>query len=163
MTLSTWSTTSLEEVASCSNGLKWYQLYVYRDKELTRNLILRAEKAGYKTLVITVDTPILGRRLADARNKFCLPPHLTLANVATTEKVENRDDSWLHRYTQALIDPSLNWSDIDWVRGITHLPIVVKGILTREDAIEAVKHGVQGILVSQPWCQTAGWSACYCE
>lgn len=70
MVLSSWSTTSIEEVAAASpSGLRWFQLYVYKDQKLTADLIHRAERAGYKALVITVDTPILGRRIADARNR----------------------------------------------------------------------------------------------
>ena len=143
MTLSTSSTTSLEEVASCNNGLKWFQLYVYKDKELARSEIHRAEKAGYRALVFSVDTPTIGRKL---RSRFRLPPHLSLENV--TNDVKPEDKGWVSRYPQSAIDPSCEWCYVDWVRGITHFPIVVKGILTREDAIEAVKHGVQGILVS---------------
>ena len=69
MTLSSWSTTSIEDVAAACPGLRWFQLYVYKDQKVTADLIRRAEEAGYKALVITVDTPILGRRLADARNR----------------------------------------------------------------------------------------------
>ena len=141
MTLSTWSTTSLEEVARCSDGLKWFQLYIYENKEMARSLINRAEKAGYKALAITVDSPAWGRRLTET---FTIPPHLTLGNFMETGK-ENNSDTWQHSYNDGC---TCVWRDIDWVRGITHLPIVVKGILTREDATEAVKHGVQGILVS---------------
>lgn len=153
MTLSSWSTTSLEDVASSSgSGLRWFQLYVYRDKELTRRLVTRAQSAGYKAIVVTVDTPILGRRLADARNRFTLPPHLSLANFKQTETaaklVTGRQESGLFQYTASLIDPSLTWESVRWVQSLTSLPIVIKGILTAEDALEAVKCGVQGIIVS---------------
>ena len=154
MMLSSWSTSSLEDVAQASgSGLRWFQLYVYRDQELTRNLILRAERAGYKAVVVTVDTPVLGRRLADARNRFDLPPRLSLANFSDTSAqsalVTGREaDSGLHQYTVALIDPCLTWDKIDWLRGITKLPILLKGILTAEDAEEALRHNIQGIIVS---------------
>lgn len=149
----------MEEVAAaCSHqGLRWFQLYVYRNQTLTANMIHRAEKAGYKALVITVDTPILGRRLADARNKFNLPPHLSLANFkdqdtsdfrAATELVVKTHDSGLHQYTKELIDPSLDWEGIKWALRETSLPIILKGILTREAAREAVRCGVKGIVVS---------------
>jgi len=85
MILSSWSTSSLEDVAQAGGGgLRWFQLYEYRDQELTRSLILQAERAGYKALVVTVDIPVLGRRLANARNRFSLPPHLSLANFSGT-------------------------------------------------------------------------------
>ena len=143
MTLSTWSTTSLEEVASCSNGLKWFQTYMYKDKELAKDFIRRAEKVGYKALVFTVDSPDPSSKLrSNDNNGSVLPPHLTLANFSHT--VIGTSEATLNSRYEYILD----WKGIDWVRGITHLPIVVKGILTREDAIEAVKHGVQGILVS---------------
>ncbi len=156
MTLSSWATTSMEEVARASNGtgLRWFQLYVYRDRELTTNLIHRAEKAGYQALVITVDTPILGRRIADTRNGFTLPPHLKMANFnkttseAASHLVATSEESALHRYTKDLIDPSLSWDSIAWLVKETHLPVLLKGILTGEDAKIAVSHGVKGIIVS---------------
>lgn len=76
--LSSWATSTIEEVAeACTpEGLRWFQLYVYRDRNVVRDLVRRAEQAGYKALFVTVDTPMLGRRLADVRNKFSLPSHL---------------------------------------------------------------------------------------
>ena len=83
MILSSWATRSIEDVAQASgSGLRWFQLYVYRDKSITANLVQRAEQAGYKALVITIATPIFGRRLADCRNEFNLPGHLKLANFS---------------------------------------------------------------------------------
>ena len=155
MMLSSWSTTSLEEVAGASDtSLRWFQLYVYRDRHLTKNLVLRAERTGYQALVVTVDAPIVAKRLADARNKFSLPPHLHLANFSTDLPQSSlttngaTEGSSLERYTRDLLDPSLTWEGIDWIRSLTQLPVLVKGILTAEDAVEAVKHGVQGIIVS---------------
>jgi (S)-2-hydroxy-acid oxidase len=79
MTLSSWSTVALEEVAAAApGGYRWFQLYVYKDRDVALNLIRRAEVSGYKALAVTVDTPCLGRREADIRNKFSLPPHLTV-------------------------------------------------------------------------------------
>lgn len=160
MVLSSWSTTSMEDVAAaCGHqGLRWFQLYVYKNQKMTANLVRRAERAGYKALVVTVDTPILGRRLADARNRFNLPSHLTLANfnasesttdsMAATELVVRSHDSGLHQYTRDLIDASMDWKRIDWLCKVTRLPVILKGILTAEDAREALKHRVKGIIVS---------------
>ncbi len=153
MTLSSWSTASIEEVARATGdtGLRWFQLYVYRDRALTKSLVQRAEKVGYKALVLTVDTPVLGRRLADVENRFTLPPYLKLANFSAFQSSNlqtDKQDSGLHLYTQSLIDPTLSWETVDWLRGITSLPIVLKGIVTREDAEEALRHNVQGIIVS---------------
>jgi (S)-2-hydroxy-acid oxidase len=156
MMLSSWSTTSLEEVADTSGemGLRWFQLYVYRDRDLTRNLVLRAERSGYKAIVVTVDAPVVAKRLADARNRFSLPPHLHLANFNTQLPQSSLtsdcalEGSSLEKYTRDLLDASLTWEGVDWIQGLTGLPVLVKGILTAEDAVEAVRHGVQGIIVS---------------
>lgn len=179
MILSSWSTTSIEEVAASPNieeemaatgngsraqipGLQWFQLYVYRDLALTTKLVHRAEQAGYKALVVTVDTPILGRRLLDARNKFNLPTHLKLANFdedtssgssagsgGASKLVTKLHDSGLHQYTKEQIDPSMDWDKVDWLCTQTHLPVILKGILTREDVREALRHkGIRGIVVS---------------
>lgn len=151
MVLSSWSTSSIEEVAeAASDGLRWFQLYVYKDRELTKSLVQRAEKAGYKALFLTVDTPQLGRRYADVKNNFTLPPPLKLANFeqANQTDVVGTADSGLAEYVAGQIDHTLSWDDVEWLKGITSLPIVLKGILTEEDATEAVKHGVAGIVVS---------------
>ena len=150
MTLSSWSTSTIEDVGAASSGLKWFQLYVYKDADITLDLIKRAEKAGFKAIVMTVDTPYLGRRNADVRNKFALPTHLTLANYTSTYAtgVKSDKDSGLATFVASLINSSLTWDIIHWLRSVTKLPIVLKGILTAEDARLAVKHGVDGILVS---------------
>ena len=154
MILSSWSTRSLEEVAkaSGSEGLRWFQLYIYNDKELTLQLVKRAEAAGYRALALTVDTPELGRRLNDVRHNFTLPPHLRLANfsaeLAQASLGSEQSGSALFHYTRSLINSGLTWKSVDWLRSVTNLPIVLKGILTAEDAREALRHGIQGILVS---------------
>ena len=74
MILSSWSTTSIEDVARANgNGVRWFQLYIYKDMDITKDLVRRAERAGYKGIFVTVDTPILGKRISDVRNKFTLP------------------------------------------------------------------------------------------
>jgi len=157
MILSTLSTTSLEDVAAANgDGIRWFQLYVYRDRSVTMELVRRAEAAGYEALVLTVDTPVLGRREADVRNNFQLPSHLKLRNFADNEVerkayVEQRHGaggSALEQYAVELIDPSLTWRDVEWLKTITRLPIVVKGVMTAEDARLAVAHKVAGVLVS---------------
>ncbi|KAL8006761.1 putative FMN-dependent dehydrogenase, alpha-hydroxy acid dehydrogenase, FMN-dependent [Plasmopara halstedii] len=156
--LSTISTTSLEDVADASSladpcALRWYQLYVFKDREITRNLVHRAEKSGYKAIVLTVDTPKLGHREPDVRNRFSLPNHLTMANFTRVggehEKgVCSNEDSGLAHYVSELFDLTLNWNDVKWLKSITELPIVVKGVLSPEDAKIAVGLGCEGILVS---------------
>ncbi|KAL7300851.1 hypothetical protein TKK_0006409 [Trichogramma kaykai] len=151
-TLSTLSTSSLEEVAEASpEAIKWFQLYVYFDRNVTRDLVRRAERAGFKALVLTVDTPMFGDRRRDIRNKFALPKHLRLANFEglLSQKINSASDgSGLSEYVANLFDDSLSWKDVAWLKSITKLPIVLKGILTAEDALLAVEHGASAILVS---------------
>ncbi|KAH9138916.1 hypothetical protein AeRB84_016806 [Aphanomyces euteiches] len=147
--LSTMSTTTLEDVAAANgSGLRWFQLYIFRDRELTRSLVQRAERAGYKALVLTVDTPILGNRQEDLRNGFKLPRHLKLANFTTGRHATAINEIGLSAYATELFDTNLTWQDVAWLKSITRLPIVVKGVLTPEDAIQACDVGCAGILVS---------------
>ncbi|KAG8224306.1 hypothetical protein J437_LFUL007246 [Ladona fulva] len=152
--LSTLSTSSLEEVAEgAPNATKWFQLYIYKKRDLTRDLVARAEKLGYEALVLTVDAPVFGIRWADARNKFSLPPHLRLANFIGSDEsqgVRNRGKkgSQLQAYVTELFDQSLTWKDIGWLKSVTKLPLILKGILTKEDTEEALKYDVAGIMVS---------------
>ncbi|XP_069464382.1 2-Hydroxyacid oxidase 1 isoform X2 [Ambystoma mexicanum] len=154
MMLSSWATSSIEEVSEAApDGLRWMQLYIYKDRKLTESLVQRAERAGYKGIFLTIDTPYLGRRFDDIRNRFQLPPHLRMKNFQTSDLAFASDkgygeDSGLAVYVAKAIDPSIQWDDIEWLRGLTSLPIVVKGILRADDAREAVKRGVNGILVS---------------
>jgi len=154
MTLSSLATSTLEEVAQAApDSMRWFQLYITKDRELTRSLVSRAEKSGYRALVLTVDAPRLGNREPDKINKFHLPKGLNLALLnSELSKVDSKkgitNESALNDYFANNLDASLTWKDIAWLKSITTLPIVVKGILTEEDAILAVKHGVAGIIVS---------------
>lgn len=157
MTLSSWSTTSLEDVNDCApDGLRWFQLYVYKDRKVSLDLIRRAERSGYKAIAVTVDTPILGRREPDLRNGFSLPSHLTMANFvalggdhSSGTKKAGGSGSGLASYVASLVDKQLTWEVISWLRSVTKLKIVVKGVLTAEDAATAAwKYGVDGIWVS---------------
>lgn len=150
-TLSTIATSSIEEVAAGTpKSPKWFQLYIYRDRKLTENLVRRAEKAGFKAIVLTVDAPMFGLRRADMRNKFSLPSTFTLANfegrVATG--VQSQGGSGINEYITEQLDPTLSWDDVKWLTKFTKLPVIVKGVLTKEDAIIAADLGVQGIWVS---------------
>ncbi|KAH9287738.1 hypothetical protein KI387_031855 [Taxus chinensis] len=150
MTLSSWSTSSVEEVSSTGPGIRFFQLYVLKDRHVVAQLVRRAENAGFRAIVLTVDTPRLGRREADIRNRFILPSHLTLKNfegldLGTKKKTE---DSGLASYVANQIDRSLSWKDVKWLQTITHLPILVKGVITAEDTRLAVQASVAGIIVS---------------
>ncbi|GAM23570.1 hypothetical protein SAMD00019534_067450 [Acytostelium subglobosum LB1] len=147
MTLSSIATTSVEELSEHANGNPgWFQLYVFKERSVTINLVKRAEKSGFKALVVTVDTPFLGRREADFRNDFSLPHGLLLKNFADLPL--NKVQGGLNKYIGSMVDSSLTWTDITWLRTITKLPILVKGIMSPEDAHIAVQNGVDGIIVS---------------
>jgi 4-hydroxymandelate oxidase len=156
MVLSTVSTTSMEDVAAASEGPKWFQLYVYKDREVTRNLVQRAEATGYKALCLTVDVPVIGNRERDLRNSFTFPKELVLANFVGVQsggvQLENLPvgvfGSGLGAYIAAKWDPALTWKDMEWFASITKLPVVLKGILTGEDAAKGVEHGAAAIIVS---------------
>lgn len=150
MTLSSWATSSVEEVSSTGPGIRFFQLYVTKDRNVDAQLVKRAERAGFKAIALTVDTPRLGRREADIKNRFVLPPHLTLKNYEGLYigKMDKTDDSGLASYVANQIDRSLNWKDVKWLQTITSLPILVKGVLTAEDASLAIQYGAAGIIVS---------------
>ncbi|NXT05785.1 HAOX2 oxidase, partial [Prunella fulvescens] len=136
---STYSTCTLEEMAAAApGGLRWFQLYIHRNRAASRRLVCRAEASGFQGLVLTADLPYTGKRRDDVRNGFRLPPHMKVKNLEGAFEV----------CKMSPLDPSVTWNDIYWLRSLTRLPIIIKGILTREDAELAVKHGVQGIIVS---------------
>ncbi|ODM97002.1 Hydroxyacid oxidase 1 [Orchesella cincta] len=150
--LSTISTSSLEEVAAAApNGRKWFQLYVYKDRDLTASLVKRAEKCGFEALVFTVDAPYFGRRRANLRDGFALPPHLRLANFpkgSENSEALGKDRHSAFAFHDALLDQALTWEDVHWLRKLTKLPIIVKGILLPEDAETAIQYGATGVMVS---------------
>jgi len=151
MILSTLSTSTIEAVASASSGPVWFQLYVYRDRRATEGLVRRAEAAGCRALVLTVDAPLLGRRERDVRNRFRLPPGLAVANLLPEgygEMPPALADSGLAAYVASFLDPSLTWRDVAWLRSLTDLPVLVKGIVRPDDALRAADAGVAGVVVS---------------
>ncbi|NXI56093.1 HAOX2 oxidase, partial [Chloroceryle aenea] len=136
---STYSTCTLEEIsAAAPGGLRWFQLYIHRNRAVSQQLVQRAEALGFQGLVLTADLPYTGKRRDDVRNGFCLPPHIRLKNLEGAFEVCKMNP----------LDPSVTWNDIYWLKSLTRLPIIIKGILTKEDAELAVRHGVQGIIVS---------------
>ena len=151
MVLSTWSTTPLEDVARCSApGLKWFQIDMFKRLDVVASVVKRAELQGYKAIVVTVDMPYIGIRYNDKHNGFALPSNLSFDNIKSLfEDVEGSPTSEVDPTTaDTHHDPSATWDIIGWFRTITELPIVVKGILTAEDAKLAVQHGVDAIVVS---------------
>ena len=171
-TLSTLATRSIEEVADAGSGDLWFQVYVWRDRGLVAELLSRAAVAGYSTIVITVDTAVLGRRERDVRRGFSLPPSIGLdtfldgmlhpgwtwdflrsdpirfANVVGRAVGDGSDPVSLADYIGSQFDPSLSWDDIAWFRERWDGPIVLKGIQTVDDAVRAADVGVEGIALS---------------
>ncbi len=144
MCVSTITTCAHNEIAEAAPGApRWLQLYVLHDKQRTLDHIAEALESGYDALVLTVDTPYLGNRERDIRLGFELPPDLPLPYV------KGKDPSVAMTFAQQFqISPSLNWRDLEWIASESGMPLIVKGILTGEDATLAAEHGVAGIIVS---------------
>jgi L-lactate dehydrogenase (cytochrome) len=171
-TLSTLGTRSIEEVRSVSGGRLWFQVYLWRDRGLVREMIARAAAARYEALVLTVDTAVLGRRERDVRRGFSLPPSIgprtivdgarhpawtwaflraepiRFANVAGRDVGDGASPVTLSDYINTQFDPGLSWADVEWLRSIWSGPLVVKGIQTIEDARRAAAAGVEAIALS---------------
>jgi len=170
MCLSTMATTSLEDVRRAfqlsmeehrrkqSSSLQsdmWFQLYVLKDRKFTADLLRRAQRHGYKAVVITVDAPVLGKREADEKNRFQLPHHLRLYNIEGLESSireqglgERQPGSALTKLFADQLDNTLDWSIIKFVKQVVDLPVLVKGVLSPDDAELAVRAGADGIVVS---------------
>ena len=139
MCLSTLATATPEEVAA-TGVQRWFQLYVFRDEGLTRELVARVAEAGFTALALTVDTPVLGRRERDFRTGFVVPPEFPVASLGQGGLTP------LEAF--ALTSESVSWRDIERLASLSGLPVLVKGVLTAEDASLACDHGAAGIVVS---------------
>jgi (S)-2-hydroxy-acid oxidase len=151
MIVSTCANTTLEEIAESTKGILWFQLYMTEERSLTENLIKRADAAGYKALVLTVDTAIKGNRRRDIANNFEFPKDCKLANFSDKDLallVKNKNTNNEDLYKSVKFSAALNWSDIAWIKTITDLPIIIKGIMHPEDARLALQHGAAGIVIS---------------
>jgi 4-hydroxymandelate oxidase len=150
MMAGTLSTTPVEDAAREIGGPFWFQVYVFRDRGLTEHLVDRARAAGCSALCLTVTFPVAGNRERDARNGFALPPGLDLANFRGLEQAHfpGARGSGFAAFVDAQFDPSLTWKAVEWLREASGLPVLVKGVVTAEDARLAVDHGAAGIIVS---------------
>jgi len=168
-TLSTLGTRSIEEVAAVSAGTKWFQMYVWRDRGLVKEMIDRADAAGYEAIMLTVDNAVLGRRERDIRRGFTLPPQIgprtlvdgalhpswtwafvrsepiRFANVVGRSEGDGAEAVKLHEYINTRFDSSLAWSDLEWLRGQWSRSLIVKGVQTVADARLAADAGVDAI------------------
>jgi (S)-mandelate dehydrogenase len=168
--LSTGSGCTLEEVGGIGPGRRWFQLYVFKDRRITEKLIERAQAAGYEALVLTVDVPVVGKRCRDVRNGFTIPLSLTPSSLfdfslhprwcldiwrhgvpAMRNFAEFLEDAGASSHAALMnsqLDPGLDWRVLAWLRARWKGPILVKGVLALEDALEAAAHGADGIVVS---------------
>jgi len=168
-TMSTMATTSLENVAADAGGDLWFQLYVWRDRGLVRELIERAKASGYRALMLTVDTPVTGLRVRDAHNGFTIPPQLSASTVldmarhplwcasmltgppityANFAPEVGRTPEGLMEFAAKQFDPSVSWDDLAWIRGLWQGPLIVKGLVSESDAARAVEVGVDAVVLS---------------
>ena len=148
--LSSLSNTAMEEVFAEAGSPRWFQLYIYKDREITRQLVQRAEAAGAEAIVLTVDAPGLGTRERDTRNNFRLAEGLAVQNLTpagkgTMPKVEG---SGLAAYVRDNFKSDLGFEDLDWLCGCTRLPVVVKGVCRGDDARQSAEHGAKAVVVS---------------
>lgn len=169
MMLSAGATLSIEEVAAAGNGPKWLQVFLYKDRGVTRDFVERAQAAGYEALVLTVDCPLLGRRERDIRNGFTINPKITLSSLVDTamhagwwlrmartprvtfrnfEKHGGGNIVDMARYISGLIDPGVQWKDVEWLRSIWPGPLVIKGITRGADARLCIDTGADAVVVS---------------
>ncbi|QNE89180.1 alpha-hydroxy-acid oxidizing protein [Corynebacterium incognita] len=164
--LSTMGTRSIEEVAAANgNGRRWFQLYMWKERERNLDIMQRAAAAGFDTLLVTVDTPVAGKRLRDERNGMRIPPRLTAGtivdaawrpewwfNFLTTEPVTfaslTSTTGTLRHLINDMFDPGLNFEDLKWIRSQWEGPLFVKGVVTPEDARKVLDLGADGIEVS---------------
>ncbi len=170
--LSTMGTTRLEDLAASVSVPMLFQIYVFKDRGLTREFVSRCREAGYAGLCLTVDTPVAGNRLRDRRSGLSLPPRLTarsildfalhpgwsisaltgakfdLANVShRTDPLVNNPMS-LFDFIGRQFDPSLTWRDVEWLASEWNGPLAIKGLMTPEDASRAIRSGASGVIIS---------------
>ncbi|GLZ84005.1 alpha-hydroxy-acid oxidizing enzyme [Metapseudomonas resinovorans] len=150
MVVSTQASVSLEDIAQAAQTPLWFQLYIQPDREFTRELVRRAEAAGYRALVVTVDAPVNGLRNREQRAAFTLPANVEAINLkgmrSLPPSVAQPGSSPL--FGSPLLASAPTWKDLEWLQSLTRLPVLVKGVMNPRDAVRAVEQGVAGIVVS---------------
>ena len=146
MTLSTISSVALEEVAQAApDGPRWFQLYHFHDRARTEQLVARAVAANYGAIVLTVDAPVLGRREKDLRHPFMPPEDVVAVHLLGDPRTVTTSDNPI---AVALNQPSVNWTDLTWLRSLSDLPLLIKGVVRADDAKRAIDEGCAGVWVS---------------
>lgn len=148
MTVSTLSSVALEDVAAVAQAPLWFQLYMQVEREDTLRLVRRAEDAGYRALVVTIDAPVNGVRNSEQRAGFRIPPHARPVNVDGFATLSPHAGPGESPVFKGLLDRAPTWVDIAWLRGQTKLPILLKGIVHPADAMRALAEGIDGLVVS---------------
>ncbi|HVW20489.1 MAG TPA: alpha-hydroxy acid oxidase, partial [Opitutaceae bacterium] len=149
LVLSTHASAALEEVAAAAPSRRlWFQLYVQPDREFTAALVRRAEEAGYSALVVTLDAPVGGARNREQRAGFALPPGIEAVNTRGMPQVPAHRGRRGAPLCGGILEGAPTWKDVDWLRSLTRLPILLKGIMSPEDAARAVDAGASGLVVS---------------
>jgi isopentenyl diphosphate isomerase/L-lactate dehydrogenase-like FMN-dependent dehydrogenase len=149
MVLSTLSTCSFKEVTAIAKAPSWFQLYIYKDREITKNLVRLAEEFSYQGIVLTVDAPLYGKRVKELRSPLTLPSGFEIKNLQTAGlNLSGVPSLKLASYLASLLDPAINWDDITWLRSITSLPIILKGIMHPKDVEVAIEHNINAIIIS---------------
>jgi 4-hydroxymandelate oxidase len=148
--LSSLSNIAMESVFVEAASPRWFQLYIYKDREITLELVKRAEQAGAEVIVLTVDAPGLGTRHRDTRNNFQLPEGFTVENLAPLGKGQFPEvkGSGLAAYVRENFKQDLGFEDLDWLCSSTRLPVVVKGVCRGDDARLSAERGAKAVVVS---------------
>ena len=150
MIASSFATTTIEDMSRAAAGPLWFQLYCVPDRGFTKELVQRAENAGCKAIFVTVDTPVIGNRHRETRVGFALPAGLERANYRSLAGTASTTS---HRPTEreiysVVLDPTLTWKEIEWIRSFARVPVAIKGVLSRIDAAKAAAPGIAAIAVS---------------
>lgn len=147
MIVSSMSSVSLEDVAKRSRHPHlWFQTYLFSDRGITKELVHRAKEANYKAIVLTIGCPVAGTRYRNIRNRFVLPDGVTAANFQRSTAIVHNNP--IHSFQGTELDAAASWRDIEWLRQLSDLPVVVKGLMNPGDVMPAIKSGVSGIIVS---------------
>ena len=142
--LSSYATEAVENVTAAAKTPVWFQLYAQSKREVTQRIVERAQAAGCKALCVTVDTPVLGARNREGRSQFNIPPGFTLPNLG----IDLSQLSSARGISDELLAPTLTWKDVEWLRSICRIPLLLKGVMNPDDAVRAIDAGVAGIMVS---------------
>lgn len=148
MILSTASTYPMEEIRAQSPAPMWFQLYVNKDPGVTQALVEKAEAENFAAIVVTVDLPVLGNREIDIRNGFQMPSELQLVNLRAVHEQRHLPVASETELIVAQFKPDLSYRDLEWLCGLTKLPVLAKGILRGDDARLCLDHGARGVFVS---------------